>query len=44
MGVKRHDVNNLYSVFRHVIGLWFSLVNLPGLGIKVVFSRVNQCG
>ena len=44
MGFKRHDVNHLYSVIRHVIGLWFSLVNSPGLGIKVVFPPVDQCG
>ena len=41
MGFKRHEVNHLYSVFRHVIGLWFSLVNSPGLGIKVTLMQTG---
>ena len=41
---NRHEVYPLYRLFRQVIGRWLSLLNSPGLGIKVVLPSENHKG
>ena len=41
---SKHEVNHLYWLSRHVIGLWFWLENSPGFGSKRVFPPVNHSG
>ena len=44
IGGSKHEVNHLYWLLRHVIGLWFWLENSPGFGSKRVFPPVNHSG
>ena len=41
---NRHEVYHLYRLFRQVIGRWLSLLNSPGLGIRVVSPSENHRG
>ena len=41
---NRHEVYHLYRLFRQVIGRWLSLLNSPGLGIRVVVPSENHKG
>ena len=41
---NRHVVYHLYRLFRQVIGRWLSLLNSPGLGIRVVLPSENHKG
>ena len=41
---NKQGVYHLYCVLKHVMGIWFSLLNFPGLGIRLVLLAVNHNG